>query len=97
MRAVQYCSSKYHIDTVETDYNSGYLRKGFETRDRTSPWQPVLHCQKKQMTSRSALLSATARHAASRASTVNEILFPAGKSLFLRSKRKLAKRCTAIV
>jgi hypothetical protein len=32
-----------------------------------------------------------------RASTVNEILFPAGKSLFLRSKRKHVKRCTTTV
>ena len=90
--AVQYCSFKYHIDTVNTEHNSGYLRKGFETRDSTSPWQPVLHCQRKQMKSRSTLLSAAARHAASRASSVNEILFPAGKSLFLRSKRKHVKQ-----
>jgi hypothetical protein len=35
-----------------------------------------------------AAISYSKRQAASRASTVNEILFPAGKSLFLRSKKK---------
>jgi hypothetical protein len=97
MRMVQYCSFKYHINTVNSDYSCGYLRKGSETRDSTSPWQPVLHCQRKQMKSRSMLLSARTWHAAFRASTVNEILFPAGKSLFLRSKRKHVTRCTTTV
>ena len=67
MRTAQYCSFKYHIDTVNSDYSSGYLRKGSETRDSRSPWQPVLHCQREQMKSRSTLLSARAWHAASRA------------------------------